>query len=152
MSTRSVIGYVQEDGSVRGVYCHWDGGLKYNGKMLFDHYYNREKVKDLVDRGNISSLGESIGTQHEFDDRPEGETTFYYRDRGDKNQEAVVLDSIEAFQHWAEARAAEYCYVMDAAGDWKVSWITHTTDGPNHWGMTEMMYLDFALNGKAWAA
>lgn len=38
MSTRSFICVEQDDGSYKGVYCHSDGYLTYNGAMLLDHY------------------------------------------------------------------------------------------------------------------
>ena len=34
MSTRSYICVKQNDGSYKGVYCHWDGYLTYNGIMI----------------------------------------------------------------------------------------------------------------------
>jgi hypothetical protein len=38
MSTRSFIGKVQEDGSVRYVYCHHDGYPSHVGAILAKHY------------------------------------------------------------------------------------------------------------------
>jgi len=36
MSTRSIIGYVQKDGSFRGVYSHWDGYPSGVGQAIFN--------------------------------------------------------------------------------------------------------------------
>jgi len=42
MATRSNIGIVNEDGSVTGIYCHWDGYPENNkvttkvGKLVYD--------------------------------------------------------------------------------------------------------------------
>ena len=83
MSTRSVIARKTENGLV-GVYCHFDGDISYNGKILFENYSNETKLDKLIGQGSISSLGKRIGTKHSFNDRPKNETTFYHRDRGEK--------------------------------------------------------------------
>ena len=56
MGTRSRIGYELPDHSVVSVYCHWDGYVEYNGKILVEHYLNRDDVKKLIDGGSMSSL------------------------------------------------------------------------------------------------
>ena len=38
MGTRSLIGKQLKDGSILGVYCHYDGYPEYNGRMLRDKY------------------------------------------------------------------------------------------------------------------
>lgn len=60
MATRSAIGFVEYDGSVRAIYCHWDGYPDHNGKMLEEHYDSIEKVEELLDFGDISDLESSI--------------------------------------------------------------------------------------------
>ena len=57
MSTRTRIGYEQEDGTIRSIYCHSDGYPSWTGKKLRDHYDGDEaKVVDLVNTGYISCL------------------------------------------------------------------------------------------------
>ena len=41
MATRSTIAMKTEDGKVRAIYCHWDGYIAYNGKMLIGEYTDR---------------------------------------------------------------------------------------------------------------
>lgn len=60
MATRSNIGIVNEDGSITGIYVHWDGYPEYNGKMLLNHYNNDDIVNGLMDLGNLSILSESL--------------------------------------------------------------------------------------------
>src|SRR5574344_271830 len=60
MSTRSNIAYKINDKQVKVIYCHWDGGLSNVGQTLVDCYDTPNKVKELVDFGNISSLGETL--------------------------------------------------------------------------------------------
>jgi hypothetical protein len=95
MATRSAIGFVEYDGSITAVYCHWDGYLEGVGKTLVEHYNDTYKVLDLLEQGDISSLGEEIGEKHPFScfgsdlsdeqyDKLFGRmTTFYSRDRGE---------------------------------------------------------------------
>ena len=83
MGTRSGIGIELDDGSIRAVYCHWDGYPKHNGRVLQYHYTDRDKIMQLISLGDLSSLGPEIGTQHDFDDRRDNECTFYGRDRGE---------------------------------------------------------------------
>jgi hypothetical protein len=66
MGTRSTIALEFADGTVEQVYCHWDGYLEHNGKILQEHYSDPFKLRDLIDQGGISSLGKSIGKKHPF--------------------------------------------------------------------------------------
>ena len=56
MGTRSRIGIELPDGQVRSVYCHWDGYPEHNGRILIQHYTQREDVEKLIAGGSISSL------------------------------------------------------------------------------------------------
>lgn len=66
MSTNSTIAVQHLDGTVSTVYCHWDGYLSYNGRLLIDHYNSLEMAEGLVDKGNISLLGDTIDTTKFF--------------------------------------------------------------------------------------
>ena len=68
MATRSNIGMITKERKVVVAYCHWDGYLRHNGQILLDNYKNGGQVYDLVSRGNISLLGESIDETRYFDD------------------------------------------------------------------------------------
>jgi hypothetical protein len=56
MSTRSRIGLELSDGSVISSYCHFDGYPEYNDRILRTHYNTREKVEELIDLGDCSSI------------------------------------------------------------------------------------------------
>ena len=56
MGTASRIGYELPDHSVVSVYCHYDGYVQHNGKLLIKHYRNREDVQELINGGSMSSL------------------------------------------------------------------------------------------------
>ena len=94
MSTRSYIAMKTGENTYRAVYCHYDGYLEYNGRMLLEHYNTQERVEKLLNLGCISSLKEKLepeaGSHHCFDTPDEDVTVFYGRDRGEKGQEAFV--------------------------------------------------------------
>ena len=122
MATRSTIALEFADGTVEQVYCHWDGYLAHNGKILQEHYSDPFKLRDLIDLGDISSLKPTVGTRHAFSqfdtgmnqedyDALYGEmTTFYGRDRGEPGCQAkkfVDYDNyVRCHQH------EEYEYIL----------------------------------------
>ena len=66
MGTRSTIALEFADGTVQQVYCHRDGYLENNGTILAEHYSDPFKLRDLIDMGDMSSLGKVIGMKHPF--------------------------------------------------------------------------------------
>jgi hypothetical protein len=120
MGTRSAIGVMHGD-KVKAVYCHWDGYLAHNGKILQEHY-NSAKANHLVALGGMSSLRKNIeipeGVEHSFDKPQDDITVFYGRDRGETGNEfQVCFTDTELFEKfdWCE-----YFYVMKD-GVWYVS-------------------------------
>lgn len=111
MGTRSFIGVDCSDG-IRGTYCHWDGYLEHNGKILKESYTDFLKVCELIHGGQISSLGPEIGEKHSFDDDQENETTYYYRDRGDDYVAPEVYQTEAEFVEDAMNSWAEYIYLF----------------------------------------
>ena len=124
MGTRSRIGVMHGD-KCKSVYAHWDGYLSGNGEILHKHY-DSAKANHLVALGDLSSLGTVIGEKHEFsnpnaygsaereawDKNFEGMTTFYARDRGEKDVDFRVSQSFEEFLDLVASSGAEYFYVM----------------------------------------
>lgn len=121
MGTRSDIIVHRADGKWARSYCHWDGYLAGVGKTLFEHYTTQEKVDALSALGDMSVLDESIDKPegHSFDNRVDGYTTFYGRDRGEKDVAATVGDSLE--EVWPpEDTWTAFTYVWDE-GQWFVA-------------------------------
>lgn len=128
MATRSAIGVELEDGSVKAVYCHWDGYPEYNGRILRDYYSDRGKALKLIEHGDISTLGPSIGTKHDFNERRESECTFYKRDRGETGVDAqVYVNDKDYFQRFSMS-GVEYYYLLRMDGSWNVR-----EDGAHTW-------------------
>ena len=122
MSTRSFICVEQDDGSYKGVYCHSDGYLTYNGAMLLDHYNSREKASEIIALGDLSLLCEKLYPDPErphsfdYDSRQEDVTVAYGRDRGEKGTEAREITLEDAKESWCE-----YMYVFGKDGKWFLS-------------------------------
>lgn len=120
MSTRSFICVEQDDGSYKGVYCHSDGYLTYNGAMLLDHYNSREKAEEIIALGDLSLLCEKLNPDPEkphsfdYDKRQEDVTVAYGRDRGEKNTEARIVTPESASESWGE-----YMYVYTKENKWQ---------------------------------
>ena len=128
MGTRSRIGVMHGD-KCKSVYCHCDGYLGYNGKMLQEHY-DSSKANFLVALGDLSSLCLEVeipeGVEHSFD-KPAGNiTVFYGRDRGEKGTEFKVAHTFEQFLEQCNNCAAEYYYIM-RDGVWYVG-TTYSSD------------------------
>ena len=108
MATRSVIAKLDDRG-IQAIYCHNDGYLSNNGKILDQHYANEVKVDNLIAQGDASSLKDTIE-----------DTIFYHRDRGEDNKEAVNLNNeTKLLEHAFESCDAEVVY-MFAYGTWYV--------------------------------
>jgi hypothetical protein len=122
MATRSAIGMVRNDGKIVGIYCHWDGYIDYNGRLLYENYTTYDKVEELMKLGSLSSLGKEIGVKHDFELDTNGAfCTAYGRDRDEKNCEAKVFNSKKEFVENYNECWAEYFYLFDN-GEWR--WTT----------------------------
>ena len=119
MATRSTIALEYADGTIGQVYCHWDGYLSNNGQILFEHYQDPFKLRDLMDLGDVSVLHANIGEKHDFNERYEDGCTFYGRDRGETGVEAK---NFRDFDHYLrEHQWEEYEYILRKDGNWYVS-------------------------------
>lgn len=98
MGTRSTINIKTEDGRYKGIYCHWDGYVSHNGRILVNYYTTTEQVEALIALGNISSLGETIEACKPY---------------GGESEEAKYTAKYP--------ESEEYNYVFDN-GAWTVNW------------------------------
>ena len=55
MSTNARIGIKLEDGTILSAYHHWDGYPEWLGVILKQEYNTKEKVRELINGGNMSS-------------------------------------------------------------------------------------------------
>jgi len=108
MATRAIIAKLDDNG-VQAIYSHSDNYLEHTGKILDQHYQDKDKVDKLIAQGDVSSLRDTIA-----------DTTFYARDRGEENKEATNLNNETKLLEFAfESCDAEVVY-MFAYGSWYV--------------------------------
>ena len=122
MATRSTIGIINKDGSIKSIYCHWDGYVSYVGRILVQNF-TRDKADQLIELGNISSLGSEIGEEHNFDDPPDDTCNFYGRDRKEPGNESNEHYNLNQFFRNRKCSGAEYCYVMDLDDKWYLCYL-----------------------------
>ncbi len=116
MATRSGIGYYdKETKTLKGIYCHWDGYLENNGKILVENYQDLEKIKELIALGNLSCLGPEVNPKgpHSYNNPEKGVVIAYHRDRGeDWSHVQTTLDNdLKAIFDFMENIDGEYFYV-----------------------------------------
>jgi hypothetical protein len=127
MGTRSRIAVMHGD-KCKSVYCHWDGYLDFNGRLLLEHY-DSSKANHLVALGDLSSLRPDVfvaeGVEHSFENPAEDICVFYGRDRGETGTEFRVDHTFEEFLKRCDDCCAEYYYIMKDG-----VWYVGTTYGP----------------------
>lgn len=122
MGTRSTIALLRNDGTVAQIYCHWDGYLEHNGQILNDYYNTYEKVEELIELGNLSTLERDIGVQHPFGpdfnvpgdcdtwEKKYGQMCVaYHRDRG---EDLVINEYASLEEYENKCDFEEYNYVF----------------------------------------
>jgi hypothetical protein len=142
MGTRSDIIVHRADGSWKRVYCHWDGYLEHNGKILFEHYNDQKKAEALVEPGDMSSLDKFCTKPdgHTFDNKVDGYTTYYGRDRGESDVDGKVGKTLA--EVWPpEDSWTEFTYVFHD-GKW---YVADPDKGPSPENLIE---LEPALKGE----
>jgi hypothetical protein len=107
MSTNSSIAVSYPDGTIKQVYCHWDGYYGYVGKILLNNYSTMELVDELIKMGNISQLNESIE-----------DSVFYHRDRGETDDSPNEFSDEKDFKANGDWQQFNYWF---KDGQWKTS-------------------------------
>ena len=115
MGTRSRIGIQLKNNSIVSVYCHWDGYPEFNGRILRDHYDTVEKVRDLIDGGNISALHTNAGWSNET--LPEV-GPLYYTSRGESIEDNAPRYDDDIFDFLKKENNEEYAYIFSVNNKW----------------------------------
>lgn len=147
MSTRSLIIRKNEVGKYESIYCHWDGYPTCNGVILYNHYNNPERVKELISHGDLSSLHVYINPEtrkdymeheHTFNNPQPNTCVFYDRDRHEVDVEAKVFNTLGKALN--QDCCQEYAYVYEN-NEWRV----HDYEGKNPSKFNEMPLLKDVL-------
>lgn len=102
MATRSLIGYQDKTTKqITSIYCHWDGYPKGVGVTLLEHYNTKKKLKELFKKGDMSSLGDTVGECK------------YYVDTGESAQDLVpgVSASLSEYIQRGNDYGTNYLYL-----------------------------------------
>ena len=114
MCSSDLIGVMHGD-NCKSVYCHWDGYVDHNGRILLQHY-DSSKANHLVALGDLSSLRPDVfvaeGVEHSFEKPAEDICIFYGRDRGETGVDYKVDANFEDFLKACNDCDAEYYYIM----------------------------------------
>ena len=108
MSTRSLIGIRNNEG-LTYVYCHFDGYLDGVGITLVEDYDTEDKVKSLLEKGDMSSLGNSLDT-----------CDFYNEDDSDASTIPDCEDIKDRYYKCGQNCWADYVYLFED-GKWYYS-------------------------------
>lgn len=100
MSTRSHIGILNQDGTIESVYCHFDGYVRGGVGQKLLNYQLEPQVRELLARGQLRTLGSTIGSCE------------FYRDRGDSEEEtkSEIFPDLAAWQ--ALRGAVDHLYLF----------------------------------------
>ena len=112
MATRSYIGIRNTDDSVDYIYCHYDGYPSHNGSILTQHYDTYNKVKALIELGDLSILGPEIGEKQNFNTPSTHNKSWclaYGRDRNEPNTSAKN----SRYSELIKDQNVDYVYVFD---------------------------------------
>jgi hypothetical protein len=138
MATRSRIAMETENGKAISIYCHNDGYVEHNGAILQKYYGDHEKVKALMELGDISSLKQEVNPimPHSFNNPQPGVVIAYGRDRGEKDTDAINHESVADF---FTGDIEEFGYLFTAEGYWLVK--------SSHSNENDPVPLGYALSG-----
>ena len=116
MGTRSRIGIQLKDNSVLSVYCHYDGYPEFNGRVLRDNYDTVEKVRELIDGGDMSCTWTNAGWNNET--LPES-GPLHYTARGESLESNAPRYDESIFDFLDKKNNEEYAYIWTVNNEWK---------------------------------
>ena len=144
MATRSRIGLMLEDGTIKHSYCHFDGYPDGVGKILVENYSDIEKVKELLSFGDMSYLTANIHPEgeHSFAKPEDGVTVFYNRDRGESDVDSVIT-TMDEYHSVKYSSCIDYLYLFSGGHWWvydnfdKLGWELVKRYLPDEYTLTE---------------
>ena len=117
MATRSFISIKHKDNTYSGVYCHWDGYVENNGKILKEDYQDRTNVVELIDGGDISSLKTNTTWESTYKDDNYTNTRepqpLYYYERGDEDVDPKHFKTHKQMYKYAKDCGCEFLYTYE---------------------------------------
>ena len=148
MATRSRIGLMLEDGTIKHSYCHFDGYPNGVGHTLVENYSEIEKVEELLSFGDMSFLSLKITPEgeHSFGNPEKDVTVFYGRDRGETGIDSVTtpMDEYLSVKH---SSCIDYQYLF-SGGQW---WVYDNND-KSGWELVKRYLSEYTLTEEELAS
>jgi hypothetical protein len=116
----------------KGIYCHNKGYPEHAGKILYKNYNNEEKIKKLIELGDIVHLDKSIDQPKEEDlskNPIPGYTISYHRDYKEKWEECSPIrfqDKKSLIEYIKLDSNTKYIYVFEN-NEWEFTEIIEQT-------------------------
>lgn len=113
MSTNANIAKLNEDGTVKSIYVHWDGYPTHTGKKLIENYETAEKLETLLAIGDLSQIEASPDCPegHTYETSVDGYCVAYGRDRGEDGADAVISESVKEYNSDQAHQEFNYLFV-----------------------------------------
>ena len=168
MGTRSRIGLALGPDQIISVYCHYNGYIQHNGRILRDNYSTKQQVQELIDGGDMSCLHtretweskplkqqiikEDGTTEVKYMEHPNGSwmmdiekevlAPMYYSERGED-----VPPKLSTFDEFLSDNCGEeWCYLFTPGHGWqywKLGW--GDTNDIEYDGITEEPKMNYAV-------
>ena len=111
MATRSRIAVELNDGTVKSVYCHWDGYPAGVGNDLLNRdFRSADEVEEFLNEGSRSSVDEAYYDK-------------YGKSRGEERETPTVHKDVDTYltKVFEDDAWEEYAYLYNKDGDWTVT-------------------------------
>lgn len=119
MSTNANIAIINTDGNADVIYTHWDGYPRHHAPILKNYYNTEEKVRELINLGDLSVLGSKIGPS---DDKSDYDTVIAYHRDQEEDWESVRPLHKENIEDVRKNLEVEFLYAFDCnTGKWSMS-------------------------------
>jgi hypothetical protein len=117
MATNSRIGKLLPDGTIKQIYCHWDGYVEGGvGETLVEYYNSDESIDALLELGDLSALAQNLNPtgEHSFD-KPEAFVCVAYgRDRGeDLSETSAQIVTLDEWMKPFYSTMADFYYLYN---------------------------------------
>lgn len=100
MATRSTIALEFADGTVQQVYCHFDGYLSGIGAQLASDYMDPFKLRDLINSGDMSSIGSPYSERGEVCPASKYKDYNRYLADGQREEYDYILRNVNCVATW----------------------------------------------------
>lgn len=111
MSTRSTIGLLQPDGTVKAIYVQYDGHPDSQGLILETNYISTAHVEKLLALGDLLHVGEELGNPQDVNKPVPGTCVAFARDGRQEMSSATIFEDMEKWL--VDFNGCDFAYLFD---------------------------------------